>query len=59
MYNFFEVFVGRVMVTDAGRANTCGRKFKAPRLQSKVQKVMDVPKMSFTKKPFEYFRRKK
>ena len=46
-------------VTDAGRANTYMRKFKAPRLQTKVQKMKDVQKMSFTEKPFEDFRRKK
>ena len=38
MFNLCEVFVGRAMVTDAGRANTCRRKFKAPWLQTIVQK---------------------
>ena len=29
MHNFCEVFIGRAMVTDAGRANTCKLKIKA------------------------------
>ena len=49
MFNFCEVFVGRAMVTDAGKANTCRHKSKAPWLQTKVQKMKDLPKMSFTK----------
>ena len=59
MFNFCEVFVGRAMVSDAGRANTCRRKFKAPWLQTKVQKMKDLPKMSFTEKPFDDFRQNK
>ena len=38
MLNICEVFVGRAMVTDPGRANTCRRKFKAPWLQKKYKK---------------------
>ena len=30
IFNFGEVFAGRAIVTDAGRANICRRKFKAP-----------------------------
>ena len=48
MFNFCEVFAGRAMFTDAGRANTSRRKFKAPWLQTKVQKMKDLPKISFT-----------
>ena len=30
LFNFYVVLVGHDMVTDAGRATTFGRKFKAP-----------------------------
>ena len=50
MFNFCEVFVGRAMVTDADRAKTCKRKLKAPWLQTKVQKMNDLPKTKFRKK---------
>ena len=59
MFNFYEVLDGHNMVTDAGRATTCRRQFKAPWLQINVQKMKDLPKMSQTKQPFEDFRRKK
>ena len=38
MFTFYVVSAGHDMVTDVGRATTCRRKFKAPRLQTKVQK---------------------
>ena len=44
MFNFCEVFAGRAMVTDAGSAYTCRRKFKAPWIQTKVQKMQVLPK---------------
>ena len=47
MFNFCEVFVGRAMVNDAGRAGTCRRKFKATWLQTKVQKMKDLSKTWF------------
>ena len=40
------------MVTSDGRANTCRRKFKAPRSQTKVQKMKELPKIRFTQKPY-------
>ena len=44
MFNFYVVSAGHDMVTGTGRATTCGRKFKAPWLQTKVQKMKDLPK---------------
>ena len=58
MIDFYVVLAGHNKVSDAGRDTTCMRKFKAPSIQ-KVQKMRDLPKMSFTEKPFERFRRKK
>ena len=43
MFNFCEVFAGRAMFTDAGRAYTCKRKFRAPPLQRKIQKMKVFP----------------
>ena len=34
-FNFYVVLVGQETLTDAGRATTCGRKFKASSLQTK------------------------
>ena len=60
MFNFYVVLAGHDMVTDAGRATTCRRKFKAPWLQTKVQKMKDLPKAwVLTGKQFENFRPKK
>ena len=57
MFNFCEVFVGRAMVIDADRANTCKRIFKVW-LQSKVQNMKDLSKTRIlTGKQFEDFRR--
>ena len=54
MFNFCEVFVGRSMVTDAGKTNTCGRKFKVPSLETKVYKMEDLSKTwVLTGKQFE------
>ena len=44
MFNFYVVSAGHDMVTDAGRATTCRRKFKAPWLQTKVQKMKELSK---------------
>ena len=38
MFNFYVVMAGHDDVTDAGRATTCRRKFKAPSLQTKSTK---------------------
>ena len=55
MLNFFEVFAGRAMVTDAGRAISFNCKLKAALLQ----KMNELPERSFTGKPFQDFSRKK
>ena len=58
MFNFYVVSAGHDMVTDAGRATTCRREFKAPWLQTKVQKMKDLPKTwVLTENHFEDFRR--
>ena len=44
MFNFYVDLPGHDMVTDTGRATTCRWKFKAPWLQTKVQKKKDIPK---------------
>ena len=60
MFNFYVVSAGHDMVTDAGRATTCRREFKAPWLQTKVQKMKDLPRTwVLTGKQFENFRPKK
>ena len=59
LFNFYVVLAGHDMVLDAARATTCRRKFKAPWLQTKVQKMKDLPKINFTEKQFEDFRLKK
>ena len=60
MFNFCEVFAGRAMVTDAGKANTCRRKNKAPSLRTKCAKNEEhFEIMGFNGKQFEDFRRKK
>ena len=58
MFNYYVVLAGQDMVTDAGRATTCRRKFKAPSLQ-KVQKMEGLPKKTFTEKPFDDIRQNK
>ena len=60
MFNFSEDMAGHDMVTDAGRATTCKRKFKAPSLQTKCAKNEEkFENMGFNGKQFEDFRRKK
>ena len=60
MFNFYVVLACQDKLIDAGRATTCRRKFKAPSLQTKVQKVKDLSKTwVITVKQFEEFRRKK
>ena len=61
MFNFCVVFAGHDMVTDAGRATTRRRKFKAPSLKSKsIKKCRTFRKHEFLeKKPFEAFNEKK
>ena len=44
MFNFYVVSAGHDIVTDAGRATTCRRKFKAPWLPTEVQKMKDLSK---------------
>ena len=60
MFNFYVLFAGHDVVTDAGRATMRRRKFKTPSLRKKVQKMKDLPKTwVFMGKQFEDFRRKK
>ena len=51
MFNFCVVFAGHDMVTDAGRATTRRRKFKAPSLKTKTTNNEEsFENMSFSKK---------
>ena len=60
MFNFHVVFAGHDTVTDAGRATTCRRKCTAPCLQTKVQKMKDLPKTWVLRgEQFEDYRQKK
>ena len=60
MINFYVVLAGHDMVTDAGRATTCRRKFKAPWLRTKVQKRKVFSNTwVLTGKLFEDFRQKR
>ena len=59
LFNFFVALVGHDKVTDADRATSCWRKIKGSWLRTKDQKMKDLPKISFTEKLFEDFRRKK
>ena len=60
MFNFCVVFAGHDMVTDAGRATTHRRKFKAPSLKTKtIKNVEPFENMSFSKKTVWRFQRKK
>ena len=43
MFNFDVILAGYEMVTDACRATTCRRKFKAPSLQTKCTKNEGPP----------------
>ena len=58
--NSFVVLAAHDMVADAGRATTCRLEFKAPSLQTKVQKMNVFSKTwVLTGKQFEDFTRKK
>ena len=61
MFNFCVVFAGHDMVTDAGRATTRRRKFKAPSLKTKTTNNEEsFENMSFSKKKNVWrFQRKK
>ena len=60
MFNFYVILPGRDMINDAGRATTFRWTFKAPWLQTKIQKMKDLSKTwVLTGKQFEDFRRKK
>ena len=60
MFNFYVVSAGHDMLTNAGRAATCRREFKTPWLQTKLQKMKDLPRTwVLTGKQFEIFRPKK
>ena len=60
MFIFNVDWAGHDKVSDAGRATTCRRKFRAPSLKQYVQKKeKGLPKLTFTVKPFEDFRQNK
>ena len=60
MFNFDLILAGHGMISDAGRATTCRRKFTAPSLRTKCTKMKDLPKTWVLRgKQFEDFRRKK
>ena len=53
MFNFDVILAGHDMVSDAGRATTCRRKFKAPSLRTKCTKNEGPPEnMGFKGKTF-------
>ena len=39
MFKFYEILAGHDMVTDAGRATKCKRKFKGPSIPTKSTKI--------------------
>ena len=47
MFNFYVDLDSHDVVTDAGRATTCRRNFKAPSLQTKVPKSGGPPENDF------------
>ena len=47
MFNLDIVLAGFDIITDVERATTCTCKFKAPKLNRKVQKMKDIPKTWF------------
>ena len=60
VFNFYVVLAGFDMTNEAGRATTCGRKFKAPWLQTKVHKMKELWKTwVLMGKQVEEFRQKK
>ena len=59
MFDFYVVLAGHDMITDAGGATMWRQKFKAPGLQTKVQKTLNLWKTCvLTGKQFEVFRQK-
>ena len=44
MFFYYVILAGHDMITDTGRAAMCRRKFKAPWLQTKLQKIKDLSK---------------
>ena len=60
MFNFYVVYAGHDTVTDAGRATTRRRKFKAPSLKTKCTKKEGPPEnMGFKGKTVWRFQTKK
>ena len=60
MFNFYVILAGHDMATEAGGTTKSRRKFKAPWLQTNVQKMKDLSKTwVLTGKQFEDFTRKK
>ena len=60
MLNFYVILAGHDKVSETGRATTCRRKFKAPSLQKKAQKMKVLPKTWVLRgKTFEDFRQEK
>ena len=59
LFNFYVVLAGHYMIINTGGATTCRRNFKALSIQTKVQKMKELPEMSSTEKPSEGFRREK
>ena len=60
MFNFYVILASRDKIIAAGRVFKCRRKFKAPWLQTSVQKKKDLSKACvLTGEQFEDFRRKK
>ena len=59
MFNFYVVLTGHDMVTDASKATTCRRKFKAPYLQTKMTKNEGPSENEFHEKTVWAFQTKK
>ena len=60
MFNFYLILPGHDMIIDAGRATTIRRNFKAPWLQTKVQKMQDLSKTwVFTRKVWRFQTKKR
>ena len=60
LFKFYLFSAGHDMANDAGRANTCRRNFKAPRLQTERTKMTGLlKKLSFNGEQFENFKPKK
>ena len=59
MSKFYVDLAGLEKVSDADRATTCRRKFKAPSLQTKCTKMECLKKTTYMEKPFDDFRQNK